>query len=165
MIQESTTCPECFADIDVIDGATHAYLPAPAGCWLKFNEVLTKEFSHSEYWKAHRLTVDAYCAQHASGNDRRQIQSVAIHLVALYLNFEKHHSNQQIAQSMDVLIKWHKGQFPKLDKPSFAGQLNVSSLSTASTADEHYSLSLNWAQSVWQAWDHEHETIAKLAAI
>jgi hypothetical protein len=165
MISEPTTCPECFATIANIDGASHAYLPTPAGCWSLFNEVLVKEYSQREYWQAHRLTVDAYCAQHASGDDRRQIQSVAIHLAALYLNFEKHYSNERIAQSMDLLIKRHKNKFPMLSTPSFAGTLNITSLLAAASPEQHHSLSLNWAQSVWQAWRHEHETIAKLAAL
>jgi len=147
-----------------IDGPTHTYLPAPAGCWAKFNEVLAKEFSRPEYWQAHRLTVDSYCAQHASGDDRRQVQSVAIHLAALYFNFEKHYSNERIAKLMNALIRKHKHQFPILNKPMFAEAINVTHVLAATTADEHYALAENWARSVWQAWSKEHTRIAQLAA-
>jgi len=159
-----TVCPECFAPIEPIDDATHPYLPAPAGCWSKFNAVLAKEFSDAAYFKAHRLTVDAYCAQHASGTDRRQIQSVAIHLVALYLSFEKHCSDEQITGTMDALIKHYKNRFPVLNRPSFEGTLNVTSLLGATCAEEHHALRLNWARSVWNTWQAEHQTIADLVA-
>jgi hypothetical protein len=157
-------CPECNATIPEIEGVTHAYLPAPPGCWARFNEVLAKEFSQPEYFKAHRLTVDAYCAQHASGNDRRQVQSVVVHLVALYLNFEMRYSNERIAQVMDVIIRQHKHQFPKLSKPSFMDTLNIAHVVAATSAAEHYALAENWARDVWQAWNSEHDRIAKLAA-
>lgn len=157
-------CPECFAPIETIEAATHAYLPAPAGCWAKFNEVLTREYSDPQYWKAHRWTVDAYCAQHASGTDRRQVQSVAVHLVALYLGLEQHLDSEKIAHKMDTLIKRNKNRFPVLEKPSFNGTLNVTSLLCATSAEEHYALSLEWAKSVWNMWRSEHHIIAKLAA-
>jgi len=157
-------CPECNASIPDIHDVTHPYLPAPAGCWARFNEVLAKEFSQPEYWKAHRLTVDAYCAQHASGDDRRQVQSVVVHLVALYLNFEMRYSNERIAQCMDSLIHQHKHRFPKLNKPQFVDTLNITDVLAAASADEHYALAENWARSVCQAWNNEHDRIAKLAS-
>ncbi len=114
-----------------MDGITHKYLPASTGCWATFNDVLAKEFSDPAYWKTHRLTVDAYCSLHASGTDRRQVQSVVIYLVALHLNFEKHCSDERIAESMGALIRKHKHQFPVLIKPSFADTENVTSLLAA----------------------------------
>lgn len=130
---------------------------------MKFNEALTKEYSDPLYWKSHRLTVDAYCAQHASGTDRRQLQSVAIHLIALYLNIGKLYSDKQIGGAMDKLIKQRKGKSPFLTKPTFNNAMNINHLLAASSSEEHHAIALQWAKSVWNAWQHEHAAIAELA--
>jgi Family of unknown function (DUF5946) len=38
---------------------------------------------------AHRMTVDAYCAQHPGKPERRTIQSINVHLVGLFLTVER----------------------------------------------------------------------------
>lgn len=72
-----TTCPDCLAAIPATGGPVHAYIPAPPGCWALYGEVLAREYSDRALWPTHRLTVDAYAAQHPSGDDPRQLQSPA----------------------------------------------------------------------------------------
>ncbi len=60
----SETCPGCGGSFDVSDGPTHRYLGASPGCWAVYGEVLAKEYSDAAYYRVHRLTVDAYSAQH-----------------------------------------------------------------------------------------------------
>ena len=68
-----------------LEGPRHPYMPAHPGCWATFCSL--------EDWKA-RLTgdeavsiaqnlVDAYAAQHPGTDDRRNRQSVAVHLMSL----------------------------------------------------------------------------------
>jgi Family of unknown function (DUF5946) len=62
----------------------HAYLPAVAGCWALFGEVQADEMMRFRYPDAHAIVVDAYMASHpGDGTDRREAQSVVVHLVGL----------------------------------------------------------------------------------
>jgi Family of unknown function (DUF5946) len=65
-------------------GPVHAYVPATAHCWRLFGEVQAEEMQRYGYPNAHRLVVDAYMASHpGDGTDRRDRQSVVVHLVGL----------------------------------------------------------------------------------
>ena len=73
-------CAGCGALVPVTDGPTHPYIGASPGCWAIYGEVLAREYGEYAYPPVHRLTVDAYAAQHPGVPSRRSIQSVAIHL-------------------------------------------------------------------------------------
>ena len=75
----------------------HLYIGAITECWNVFGEVLMKEYSNPEYFKVHRLTVDAYGAQHIGNQeDRRARQSANIHLIALYLTLVQKASEEEV---------------------------------------------------------------------
>ena len=126
----------------------HEYMSAPAGCWKVFNDVLAKEYSDRDYWKVHRMTVDAYAAQHASGKDPRQTQSVVVHLLALYLTIEKKVEEAKVRKTMEFIIARHEDSFPVLDKPELNGILNVSDVVKAKDANEHQRIVNEWARQV-----------------
>lgn len=152
-------CPECGAPIAILDGPTHKYVSAPPGCWQLQGEVMTKEYSDPDYWQFHRFTVDAYFAQHPSGDDPRQIQSVAVHLLGLYLSIEQGLREDEVRRVMTVIIEHNKRNFKKLPKPSFAGAMTIADILKARDATEHGRLVKEWARQVWMAWKPSHETI------
>jgi hypothetical protein len=53
----------------------------------------------------HRLTVDAYAAQHPGEPEARSIQSVWVHLAGLYLTLERRLAHQFAARVMSVITK------------------------------------------------------------
>lgn len=55
------------------------------------------------------------------GGDPRQVESVTVYLVALYLTIEKKMPEEKVNKAMEYLIQKHKRRFQKLDKPSFRG--------------------------------------------
>ena len=74
----------------VVDGPTHRYIGASAGCWALYGEVLAREYGdYALYVPVHRLTVDAYAAQHPGEASRRAVQSVAVHLIRLHFRLER----------------------------------------------------------------------------
>src|SRR5258708_7273463 len=94
-------CPGCFAEFETADtdGISHPYIGASAACWKMYGSILAKEYSDPAYFKVHRITVDAYCAQHIGDqSDRRARQSAWIHLIALYLMFEKSLSPEAVLE-------------------------------------------------------------------
>ncbi len=85
----------CGALVRDVDGLVHCYLESSPGYWAAFGEVLAHEFADVTYMRNHRLTVDAYTVQHAGGPSPQSIQSVAVHLIGLYLVLECSVSQQQ----------------------------------------------------------------------
>ena len=82
-------CVGCGALVPDVAGPTHPYIGASRGCWAIYGEVLAKEYGEYGYPPVHGLTVDAYAAQHPGTPSRQAIQSVAVHLIALYLVLER----------------------------------------------------------------------------
>lgn len=154
-------CPECGAVTEKCDGPTHAYMTSSPGCWKVFGDVLAKEYSDQEYWKVHRLTVDSYACQHG-GDTSRAIQSVNVHLCALYLAIERKLPFAAFSPQMKKVITKFKSQFVALDPPDWQGVMKVTDVSKAKDAAEHCLLVQKWAEEVWQAWEHEHRRVKSM---
>src|SRR6516225_12143489 len=88
-MSEMVPCIGCGALVVDEDGPTHPYVGASPACWAVYGEVLAKEYGEYRYPSVHRLTVDAYSVQHPGTPSRRAIQSVAVHLVSLYLVLDR----------------------------------------------------------------------------
>lgn len=73
--EPTTSCAGCHARFPERRGPVHAYVTASPECWGLFAEILPHI--------PERLFTDAYMAQHPDGDDPRQVQSVAVHLIAL----------------------------------------------------------------------------------
>lgn len=155
----SEVCPYCGAQTPIMEGPTHEYILSPPGCWATLGSILEKEFSHPDYMKVHRLTVDAYGCQHPGNDEPKANQSVIVHLVALHLALEKKMAFDKIPKFMAKLISTKKGTFERLDLPCFDGVLNVTDVAKAKTAEEHCQLVQQWASQVWSAWSTEHQRI------
>ena len=80
----NTRCRGCNALVPDIEGPVHKYVSSAPGCWKVFGEVQADESLRFRHPPEHRLVVDAYMAQHpGDAQDRRDRQSVFVHLVAL----------------------------------------------------------------------------------
>ncbi len=144
-----------------IDGATHKYLGASAGCWKLFGDLLAKEFGDPAYMKVHRLTVDAYALQHLGIESPQTIQSMNLHLMALCAALEHDIEYDFIPKLMNKRLKEYKekGIFTWLTPPESLGGITVIDVVKATTPEEHSKLVLEWAKSVWNAWEEHHKQI------
>jgi hypothetical protein len=60
-----TRCPGCGAVVpEVEETDTHTYIGSAPGCWLRYSEMLAREYGDIRYTPAHQLTVDTYAVQH-----------------------------------------------------------------------------------------------------
>ena len=162
--QPSARCPGCgglFPDSDGL-GPAHAYLDASPGCWAVYGEVLAKEYGEYQYPAVHRLTVDAYAAQHPGTPSRQSIQSVAGHLISLHLVLERG-ANAKRATAAIRKATVQSDRFAWLEPPPSLGAFTVLDVAGAKDFDEHVRLVERWARSVWVAWAAHHETIRKWA--
>ncbi|MDQ6695064.1 MAG: DUF5946 family protein, partial [Chloroflexota bacterium] len=64
MTAHMVPCPDCGGLFPDIDGSTHRYLGASPGCWQAFGELQAGGNAGAVRVYIHRLTTDAYCAQH-----------------------------------------------------------------------------------------------------
>jgi CTP:molybdopterin cytidylyltransferase MocA len=155
-------CPGCGSRYlpQVLD-ETHPYIGASPACWAAFGEVLAREFQDPAFGRVHRHTVDVYAVQHPGTDDRRQRQSVALHLVGIChwlehdLGFERLNAITQRLASEDR-------QWPWLTPPT-AYPVTVVDLLIARDGPGHVELVRRWAETTWQAWSAHHDAVRQWA--
>jgi hypothetical protein len=151
-------CFSCNALVPDIEGPTHRYMESSPGCWAAYGQVLAREYSDVTFAINHRLTVDAYAVQHPGQPSPQSIQSVCLHLVSLQLVLERavdHSTATGILQQLAAL----KETFHWLEPPDSLGELTVNHVLAATSAIEHREAVVDWANSVWQAWEVHHALI------
>lgn len=157
-------CPGCGATTPAVDGPTHPYLGASAGCLAAAGEVLAREYEdYARYAPVHRLGVSAYPAQHPGVPSPRATASVGVHLIRLHLLLERG-LRPENANAAIVWASRRKGDFVWLDPPSSLGDLTVLHVRDSRDPEEHIRRVGEWARSVWGAWSPHHETIRRWAA-
>jgi hypothetical protein len=156
-----TSCMGCGALVPSVDGPRHPYIGASAGCWAVYCEVLAKEFGEYRYPPVHRLTVDAYAAQHPGMPGPQSIKSVNIHLISLCLVLEQGVTYKEATQAMGRVLAG-RPRFFWLDPPASLGDITVLDVCKARDLVEHTQYVERWAKSVWRAWSPHHVTVYRL---
>lgn len=157
-------CPDCGIQLQVQTSPSHPYLGASASCWALYTEVLAREYSVPALMSSvHRLTVDAYCAQHPGKAERRTIQSVWIHLTGLYLTIELGLAHD-FARRVIGALTGVAGGLTWLTPPSYLGDFTVIDVASAKSDAEHEELVRLWAHGVWNAWKTHHTEIISLVS-
>lgn len=155
------SCPGCGARyLPHQHDETHPYIGASAACWAAFGELLAREFGDVAYGRMHRHTVDVYAVQHPGRDDRRQRQSVAIHLIGLCQWLEHGLDTWQVIAGTQAMLRDSGPDWPWLDPPE-AYDLTVLDVLDARDGMEHGRLVRRWAESTWEAWSAHHETVRR----
>ena len=161
MAKATIRCPQCGAPVADTVGPVHAYVPSAPGCWAAFGELQADELQRFGRHPAHGLVVDAYMAQHpGDGSDRRDRQSVYVHLIGLCAVLERGWPEGR------RLLSRRAGRptdYPRLVRVG-PGELTVVDLVGAADADAYEAGARAWAESVWRAWAPEHERIRSAAS-
>ncbi len=156
-------CVGCGALVPDIDGPTHAYIGASPGCWKIYGDVLARDYGTLRYPAWHRLTVDAYAAQHPGVPSRRSIQSVCMHLIALRLLLVRGLEPAFVTTVLRAAIRIAPG-FRWLDPPSFADAPTILAVAAVDDVADLERAIHDWAQGVWDAWAPQHATIEAWAS-
>ncbi len=158
-------CPGCAAAVPGEDGPTHRYIAASPGCWRLYGELLGREYAdYARFAPVHRLTVDAYAAQHPGTPSPQSIGSVGAHLIRLHLQLERELPHDRANDAMLDISSRLKGYFVWLDPPEHPGDRTVLDVLGAGGPEEHMGRVRGWAASVWEAWAPHHETVRRWAA-
>ncbi len=155
-------CPSCGAVCDDIDGPTHPYLAATRGCWAAFGAIQADEMARFGYPAIHGLVVDAYAASHGGdGTDRRDRQSVCIHLMALCATLERGETSPGRIALLQRLTA-QPLQWPAVDRPDGVPALNHTHVAAATDLDEYTHRAGEWASAVWSFWVPAHPRIRNM---
>ena len=158
-------CFGCGARVPDEEGPTHRYLGASPGCWRLYGEVLGREYAdYGRFAPVHRLTVDAYAAQHPGTPSPQSIGSVAAHLIRLHLQLERGLPYDRANDAMLGISSRSKEDFVWLDPPGNLGDVTVLDVLDAGDPGEHVDRVRGWAASVWEAWAPHHETVRRWAS-
>ncbi|UAL29022.1 DUF5946 family protein [Nocardioides rotundus] len=157
-----TRCePGCGATVLDVEGPTHAYIGSSPGCWQVYGEVLDLEYADYRQGALHNLMVDAYAVQHPHNADRRNRQSVGVHLISLCALLE-HDLSAGKARTLigDAAFagRMQGREWPHL-VPSSLGAITVTDVRDALGPDERAEWVRRWADSVWAAFSDHHETV------
>jgi hypothetical protein len=155
-------CPDCRVALPAHLGDAHPYFGASPSCWALYGEVLAREYTSPQLMGVHRLTVDAYAAQHPGKPERRSIQSVWVHLAGLYLTIERdlsHEFARRVIDSLTTLsepLEW-------LEPPEHLGTVTAVHVHRGGSPDEHRAAVHGWAESVWAAWRPHRLAVVTMA--
>jgi hypothetical protein len=160
MDEKLIPCFSCGALVPDLEGPSHKYMLCSAGCWALYGAILARDYSEYNYSAVHRLVVDAYAVQHPGKPVRQAIQSVAVHLIGLYLSLEKGMETKQVMQAIGHATKFSE-KFVWLDPPKSLGSMTVADVAGIKTLEEYDHLGRGWARSAWEAWAVSHDQIRK----
>jgi hypothetical protein len=152
------TCWGCGAVVPAMDRSGQRYIGASSGCWAVYGTVLAREYGEWRYPAIHRLTVDTYSVQHPGTPSRQSIQSVAGHLIGLFVVLELGWLPAQATQAIRSAVEQSE-QFIWLEPPQTRGNLTIVDVANAATLAEHEQVVQQWACSVWESWRFHHSTI------
>jgi hypothetical protein len=155
-------CPGCAGLVPDVAGPTHAYMRSAPGCWALFGELGLRATGEGV-----GLAVDAFAAQHPGGaeQDRRQRQSVGVHLVALCLVLDLGLTwppLERVRGRTSALALPPGRDWPHLGPPRFEGRLAVADLlppGGGGAGPVDGAAVRAWAEDVWDAWSAHHATV------
>lgn len=150
-------CGGCGGEFVPCDGPQHAYMPAHPGCWAT---MCALEDDRHALVGAGAVSfvmdlVDAYAAQHPANPDRRNRQSVAIHLMSLCAGIEH---GLDGAGRRTRIGGWAHRDYPLLQPWPSGYAVTVADV-VASPVERRPEVIGRMATATWVAWSAHHDTV------
>jgi hypothetical protein len=164
-------CVGCGALVPNVEGSVHPYMESSPGCWQWYGELTAAGNYLAGAADLVRLhSIDCFAAQHPGGavSERRQRQSVAVHLTALCLIREFGIPASRLPRlrqhmSATVLPRLDLDDWPYLAPPASLGSITIADLHRAVAGDGLARAVDAWSAEVWQAWRTHHGTVGRFA--
>jgi len=163
-------CPGCGVIFERGEGIENRYGVASPECWQAFNNLLAHERTQWNYPDVHRLIVDAYSVQHPQNFPLQKelgiaprfieasVQSVAIHLIALYFALGQKKELKEIAKLMGQVLSSGIELIP-LIPPSSLGKLTIVDAPLTYSLEEYSAFAWKWAKDAYDSWSVHHPQI------
>lgn len=150
-------CFGCGATVPGTEGPVHAYMLAAPGCWALYGTLLEwrPSLPGPSAATVGQLMVDAYAAQHPTNPDRRNRQSVAVHLMSLCASLE---DGVPGARLRHLMGGWTHRDYPLLLPHPAAYAVTVRDVADADPEARAAVVSA-WAAATWSAWSAHHAQV------
>lgn len=149
---EAQPCFSCGALVAPSDGPTHPYMRSSPGCWAAFGELQAGEMARFGYPEIHGVIVDCYAASHGGdGTERRDRQSVFIHLMAICARLERGMDGPARIALLQRLTA-EKRDWPALWPPERTPAVDHTHLRGATDMADYERRTWAWATAVWEAY-------------
>jgi Family of unknown function (DUF5946) len=131
-------------------------LSAP-GCWALYASLLVwaNELTDRGELTAVQRIADTYAVQHATSPDRRNRQSVAVHLMSLCGSIEQGIPG---ARLRTMIGAWAHIGYPELTPRPAGYPVTICSVTDSDVGSRMTALD-TWAVSAWTAWSAHHDTV------
>jgi hypothetical protein len=158
-LQAMQSCPGCRLVLPGAEGPKHAYIGASAACWERYRQLSAAPFARSVGSRSRRLAEDAYAVQHPGVEDRRCVQSVAVHLMGLCVLLEREGEARRLTPVLGRMPARRTLDLHWLTPPLRNGRLTVLDALDAGSGEGHADAVEAWARDVWRAWRPHHATV------
>ena len=156
----SIVCPGCGLRLPALRGeAPNPQVNASHECQRLCHELWLYTLSHGDPFFIHQVGVDAYAAQHA-GPASKPI-TVAFALIGLCLLLERSYTGKTVQRAHMRFAKQSK-RWPSFDPPAHGGSVTVADVLRVVPGSERDSAIMQWAASVWMAWERAHPAVRTL---
>jgi hypothetical protein len=155
----NTACPGCGLVLAVHAGPTHAYVGATPACWEQYRQLSSPPFARELGSRLRRLAEDTYAAQHPGVEQRRSMQSVAIHLMGLCVLIEREGEERRLIPVLGRMPARTTLGLHWLTPPQHNGTITVVDVVKAGPDAAHGPSVEAWARDVWRAWSPHHATV------
>jgi hypothetical protein len=158
-LMSRTACPGCGAVLPAVNGPTHAYMGASPACWALYRRLSTPPFARRQGTRLRRLVEDAYAVQHPGVQERRSLQSVAVHLMGLCVLLERAEQPRKLVPVLGRMPARKTLDLHWLDPPKRNGKITAAAVLEAGAEAAHGPSVEAWARDVWKAWKPHHPTV------
>ncbi len=150
-------CIGCGVLVPDVAGPRHAYMLSAPGCWQRYCslEDWKGELSGAESIGVVQDLVDSFAVQHAASTDRRNTQSVAVHLMSLCAGLEGRVPGSERRRRIG---RWVRSVYPVLDPAPGTFAVTISDVAAAPLVVRRTTVE-RLAQVSWSAWSAHHDTV------
>jgi hypothetical protein len=153
-------CPGCGVRLPALrDEASNPQVNASPECQRLCHELSLYTLAHGDPFFIHQVAVDAYAAQHA-GPLSKSI-TIAFALVGLCLLLERGYTGKAVQRAHMRFAKQSK-RWRSFDPPAHRGSVTVADVIGAEPGSERDAAIMQWATSVWVAWERAHPAVRTL---
>ena len=147
----------CGARVSAGDGPVHSYMHAAPGCWELYCslEDWKASLSGSAAVTAVQQLVDLYAVQHAANPERRNRQSVAVHLMSLCASLERGMPGVTLRR---VMGEWTHHDYPVLEPRPASFSVTIRDIAEAPVAERSAVIGAG-ARASWEAWSAHHDQV------
>lgn len=153
-------CPDCKAWLPAVASAAHRYIGASPSCWAIFSALVNGSDPSLAPHPLNALLLDAYAVQHPGQPSPPAIQSVTVHLLALYGVLEAGIAPEQVLWIRQRAVRGgaheRHTRFTWLTPPDFTGSPTIAESVARDTPAARTAQAVSYIQAIWGLWHAKH---------